>query len=134
MGVTLEVCVDTAEGLVQAVAGGADRIELCAALAVGGLVAAVAVRASGGPLAKIGDAVLAYWTDVSPNARKWAIRAARELMHLVGARDKRFEVVPGGHAGVFAGSKAPDHTWRLIADWLLPRSGRMRQRRPQPAA
>ena len=34
---TLEVCVDTAEGLAQAVAGGADRIELCAALAVGGL-------------------------------------------------------------------------------------------------
>ncbi len=37
MGVTIEVCVDTAEGLAQAVAGGADRIELCAALAVGGL-------------------------------------------------------------------------------------------------
>ena len=36
-GVRLEVCVDTAEGLAQAVAGGADRIELCAALAVGGL-------------------------------------------------------------------------------------------------
>jgi copper homeostasis protein len=36
-GVTLEVCVDTAEGLAQAVSGGADRIELCAALAVGGL-------------------------------------------------------------------------------------------------
>lgn len=37
MGVRLEVCVDTAEGLAEAVAGGADRIELCAALAVGGL-------------------------------------------------------------------------------------------------
>ncbi len=37
MGVTLEVCVDTAEGLAQAVAGGADRIELCAALGLGGL-------------------------------------------------------------------------------------------------
>jgi N-acetylglucosamine kinase len=37
MGVRLEVCVDTAEGLAQAVAGGADRIELCAALALGGL-------------------------------------------------------------------------------------------------
>lgn len=37
MGMRLEVCVDTAEGLAEAVAGGADRIELCAALSVGGL-------------------------------------------------------------------------------------------------
>jgi copper homeostasis protein len=35
--VVLEVCVDCAEGLEAAIAGGADRIELCAALAVGGL-------------------------------------------------------------------------------------------------
>lgn len=27
----------------------------------------------------IGDAVLAYWTDTSPNARKWALSAARYL-------------------------------------------------------
>lgn len=33
----LEVCVDTAEGLATAIAGGADRIELCAALSLGGL-------------------------------------------------------------------------------------------------
>ncbi|MFN3294597.1 MAG: copper homeostasis protein CutC, partial [Gemmobacter sp.] len=33
----LEVCVDTAEGLAEAVVGGADRIELCAALTLGGL-------------------------------------------------------------------------------------------------
>jgi copper homeostasis protein len=33
----LEVCVDTTEGLEAAVQGGADRIELCAALGVGGL-------------------------------------------------------------------------------------------------
>ena len=37
MGVRLEVCIDSAEGLAEAVAGGADRIELCAALALGGL-------------------------------------------------------------------------------------------------
>ena len=33
----IEVCVDTPEGLRAAIAGGADRIELCAALALGGL-------------------------------------------------------------------------------------------------
>lgn len=33
----IEVCVDTPEGLAAALAGGADRIELCAALGVGGL-------------------------------------------------------------------------------------------------
>ena len=37
----LEVCVDDAAGLAEAVAGGADRIELCAALAVGGVTPSV---------------------------------------------------------------------------------------------
>jgi copper homeostasis protein len=35
--IALEVCVDTPAGLAAAVAGGADRIELCAALATDGL-------------------------------------------------------------------------------------------------
>lgn len=35
--ITLEVCVDNAQGLSAAIAGGADRIELCAALETGGL-------------------------------------------------------------------------------------------------
>lgn len=39
----LEVCVEDARGLAAAMAGGADRIELCAALAVGGLTPAASL-------------------------------------------------------------------------------------------
>ena len=35
--IVLEVCVDSLAGLAAAIRGGADRIELCAALGVGGL-------------------------------------------------------------------------------------------------
>lgn len=37
MTIQLEICVDTADGLEAALRGGADRIELCSALSIGGL-------------------------------------------------------------------------------------------------
>lgn len=50
------------------------------------------------------------------------LAAAKDVLQLVSSEEKRFEVVPGGHAGVFAGSRAPANTWRIIADWLEVRA------------
>ena len=48
---TLEVCVDTPAGLAAAVAGGADRIELCAALSLHGLTPAPGLMAQAARMA-----------------------------------------------------------------------------------
>lgn len=50
------------------------------------------------------------------------VEAARKVMDIVSSKDKTFELAPGGHAGVFAGSKAPTTTWTIAADWLATRS------------
>ena len=50
------------------------------------------------------------------------IASVRRIMDLVSSPDRRFELAPGGHAGVFAGRDAPAHTWRIAADWLGERS------------
>jgi copper homeostasis protein len=98
MGMKLEVCVDTAEGLAQAVAGGADRIELCAALAVGGLTPSVGLMAlaagCGVPVAvmirpRAGDFV---WSEVEVAMMEAEIAAVRAA----------------GLAGVVLGASQPD--------------------------
>ena len=48
--------------------------------------------------------------------------AARKVLDIVSSADKAFEVVPGGHAGVFAGSSAAENTWKISSDWLAARS------------
>jgi polyhydroxyalkanoate synthase len=51
-----------------------------------------------------------------------SIRSAHKVLDIVSSEDKEFCVVPGGHAGVFAGSQAPKNTWATSADWLAERS------------
>jgi polyhydroxyalkanoate synthase len=50
------------------------------------------------------------------------VEAARKVMDIVASHDKWFKLAPGGHAGVFAGSKAPQTTWRMTVDFLKTRS------------
>ena len=50
------------------------------------------------------------------------VEAAEKVMDIVGSADKTFMTAPGGHAGVFAGSKAPQTTWVFANEWLATRS------------
>lgn len=98
MGLRLEVCVDTLAGLEAAVVGGADRIELCAALALGGLTPSAGVMREA---AGCGLPVLAMirprtgdfcWSGAEVRAMEAEIAAAREA----------------GLAGVVLGASLPD--------------------------
>jgi len=69
--------------------------------------------------AHIHCAILAFAGDED---KLVSARSARHVLDIVSSEDKEFCVVPGGHAGVFAGSRAPAHTWAMSADWLAERS------------
>jgi len=51
-----------------------------------------------------------------------SIQAARKILDIVSSQDKTFRIVPGGHAGLFAGSTAPENAWAISAAWLAERS------------
>ena len=78
---------------------------------------------------KVGDK-LADLTAIQSNLLAFAgasdnivsVQAAKKIMALGTMADKTFMVVPGGHAGVFAGGKAQEHTWAITAQWLAERS------------
>ena len=98
MGVTLEVCVDTAGGLAEAVAGGADRIELCAALAVGGLTPSAGLIDMA---ARCGVPVVAM---IRPRAGDFVWSEAEVAMMVA----EIGEVRAAGLAGVVLGASLPD--------------------------
>lgn len=94
----LEVCVDTAEGLAEAVVGGADRIELCAALTLGGLTPSAGLIAGA---ARCGVPVVAM---IRPRAGDFVWSGAE-----VGMMEAEIAAVrEAGLAGVVLGASCPD--------------------------
>jgi poly[(R)-3-hydroxyalkanoate] polymerase subunit PhaC len=51
----------------------------------------------------------------------------REIMELVGSSDKTLVLAPGGHAGVMAGSRAPQAVWQPLTAWLTKHLAQQRR-------
>lgn len=98
MGLILEVCVDSLAGLAAAVAGGADRVELCAALGLGGLTPSAGVMAVA---AGCGVPVLAMIRPRSGDFVWSEPEVAVMLADIAAAR-------AAGLAGVVLGASLPD--------------------------
>lgn len=118
--IVLEICVDDAAGLAAARAGGADRIELCAALALGGLTPSAGLMAQA---AGIGLPVMAM---IRPRAGDfvWSPdERAAMLVEIAAAR-------AAGLAGVVIGASLPDgrlESWRCWPNrWRQPEASTSR--------
>lgn len=102
----LEVCVDDAAGIAAAAAGGADRIELCAALSLGGLTP------SAGLIALAAEGQLPAMVMIRPRAGDfcWSVPERKAMLTEIAA------VREAGLAGVVIGASLPDS--RLDRDCL----------------
>ncbi|HWU80129.1 MAG TPA: copper homeostasis protein CutC [Caulobacter sp.] len=96
--ILLEVCVDTPAGLAAAIAGGADRIELCAALALQGLTPAP------GLMALAAEAPIPIYPMIRPRNGDFCYAAG----DLDAMRRDIDAVRAYGLAGVVIGANRPD--------------------------
>lgn len=96
--ILLEVCVDTPAGLAAAIAGGADRIELCAALALQGLTPAP------GLMALAAEAPIPIYPMIRPRNGDFCYDAG----DLDAMRRDIDAVRAHGLAGVVIGANLPD--------------------------
>ncbi len=98
MSVLLEVCVDSAVGLRSAIEGGADRIELCSALELGGL------SPSPGFMELASKASIPVYAMIRPHAGGFCFSAEDEAVMLSDIRSAR----RAGLAGVVLGASLSD--------------------------
>lgn len=90
----VEICVDTPQGIAAAVQGGADRIELCAALALGGLTPSV------GLMTAAADCGVPVHAMIRPRAGGFIWSHAE----LTAMRDEVVAVGEAGLAGIVIGA------------------------------
>lgn len=101
----LEVCVDTANGLAAAIAGGADRIELCSALSLGGLTP------SAGFMKQAASAPIPVFAMIRPRAGDFIFSDAE-----INSMQRDIEVAKdAGLAGVVLGASNADNTLDMSA-------------------
>ena len=98
MAVKIEICVDTSASLAAAVEGGADRIELCSALALGGLTP------SAGFMAEAARLSLPTYAMIRPRAGDFVFIEAEVAQMEVDIATARQH----GLAGVVLGASLPD--------------------------
>jgi copper homeostasis protein len=113
--ILLEVCVDDAAGIRAAVDGGADRIELCAALALGGLTPSV------GLMRLAAEAGVPTMAMIRPRAGDfvWSPEERRAMLaEIAGAR-------AAGLQGVVIGASRPDGSLdgETLAELMAAASG-----------
>lgn len=106
----LEVCVETVAGIDAAVAGGADRIELCAALSVGG------ITPPGSLIRAAAAAPLPVHLLARPRAGGFVYGAAEQALVAEDMRD----AAEAGLAGVVIGASTPDYRLdsEVLARWI----------------
>lgn len=98
--IELEICVDTAEGLAAAVQAGADRIELCGPLSVGG------VTPSAGLMRLAARYEVPVLAMIRPRSGGFVFSAEEEGI----MRDDIDAARDAGLAGVVLGAAQRDHT------------------------
>lgn len=104
--ILLEVCVEDASGLAAAIRGGAGRIELCSALALGGLTP------SPGLMAEAARSPVPVMAMIRPRAGGflWSAEDLRQMRADIAAARS------AGLAGVVLGASRPDGR---LDEWML---------------